>query len=89
MTDKLIGTITPRAPITGGIAPRGALVGTVTVAQGVRYPEYDGPTEYTPLRGTTQIAPTAGHVVTSDITINPIPSNYGLITWDGSKLTVS
>ena len=25
----------------------------------------------------------------SDVTVNPIPSNYGLITWDGSVLTVS
>ena len=24
-----------------------------------------------------------------NIRINPIPSNYGLITWDGSVLTVS
>lgn len=42
MTDKLIGTITLRAPITGGIAPKGALTGTVSAAQGVRYPEYEG-----------------------------------------------
>jgi len=27
--------------------------------------------------------------VYSDITIAPIPSNYGLITWDGSVLMVS
>lgn len=25
----------------------------------------------------------------SKVTINPIPSNYGLISWDGSILTVS
>ena len=32
---------------------------------------------------------TAGLIVDSDITIEPIPNNYGLITWDGSALTVS
>lgn len=27
--------------------------------------------------------------MTDHITVNPIPSNYGLITWNGSTLTVS
>lgn len=27
--------------------------------------------------------------MTDDVIINPIPSNYGLITWNGSALTVS
>lgn len=27
--------------------------------------------------------------MTGDVVINPIPSNYGLITWNGSTLTVS
>ncbi len=27
--------------------------------------------------------------MTDNITVNPIPSNYGLITWNGSFLTVS
>ena len=37
----------------------------------------------------TQTIHTAGLIVDSDITIEPIPNNYGLITWDGSALTVS
>ena len=37
----------------------------------------------------TQTLPTAGLVMEQDVTINPIPSNYGLITWNGSFLTVS
>lgn len=36
-----------------------------------------------------QTLDTEGLMMTHDITINPIPSNYGLITWDGSTLTVS
>lgn len=28
-------------------------------------------------------------VATQNIIINPIPSNYGLITWDGNALTIS
>ena len=27
--------------------------------------------------------------MTDHITVNPVPSNYGLITWNGSTLTVS
>lgn len=54
----------------------------------VDYPTYEGAAEFTPSE-TAQVIPTAGSVVLSNITINPIPSNYGLVTWDGSTLTVS
>lgn len=30
-----------------------------------------------------------GYSALSSVTIDPIPSNYGRITWDGSVLTVS
>lgn len=49
---------------------------------------YDGSYEWTPTQQ-TQTIPIAGEKAITDITINPIPSNYGLITWDGSTLTVS
>ncbi len=52
------------------------------------YPTYDGETTFTP-SAEAQTVPTAHTVLLSDITINPIPSNYGLITWNGSTLTVS
>ena len=52
------------------------------------YPEYAGPTTITPTTA-TQTLNTAFKSVLNNITINPIPSNYGLITWDGSTLTVS
>ena len=37
----------------------------------------------------TQTLQTASLFMASNVTINPIPSNYGLITWNGSALTVS
>ena len=37
----------------------------------------------------TQILQTADRTVLQNIVINPIPSNYGRITWNGSTLTVS
>lgn len=49
---------------------------------------YTGPTEITPTQY-TQVLPFAGKTADTDITINPIPSNYGLITWNGAVLTVS
>ena len=49
---------------------------------------YHGSTDITP-SGSVQILETSGKVIDGDITIEPIPSNYGLITWDGSTITVS
>lgn len=51
-------------------------------------PVYNGPTTVTPSLETQTLA-TSGKKLNSNITINPIPSNYGLITYDGSVLTVS
>lgn len=52
------------------------------------YPEYTGETVITP-NLETQVLRTAQKSVLSNIVINPIPNNYGLITWNGSELTVS
>lgn len=43
----------------------------------------------TPTESTQSISPDSGYDGLSSVTINPIPSNYGRITWDGSVLTVS
>lgn len=49
---------------------------------------YDGETHFTPTRE-AQTVHTAGTIVDEDIIVEPIPQNYGLITWNGSSLTVS
>ena len=36
-----------------------------------------------------QTIPIIGKTARQNITVEPIPSNYGLITWNGSTLTVS
>lgn len=61
-----------------------------TTQQGIPiYPDaYQGTYEVTPTRG-SQTLPTQGLMMTRNVVINPIPSNYGLITWNGSTLTVS
>ena len=67
---------------------RGSAEVGVFTALSERYPVYTGDTVITPTQQ-TQVLRTEQKSVLTDITINPIPSNYGLITWDGSTLTVS
>ena len=63
---------------------------TFTAEQGIPiYPSaYTRAYEVTPSQE-TQTLPTQGLMMSHDVVINPIPSNYGLITWNGSTLTVS
>ena len=65
---------------------------TVAVSFGeftsIEHDTYEGPYEVTPTLQTQTLA-TEELVMAHNVVINPIPSNYGLITWDGSTLTVS
>lgn len=49
---------------------------------------YEGSYEVTPTREGFTL-PTIGLRMAEDLRVAPIPSNYGLVTWDGSTLTVS
>ena len=60
-------------------------IGAEVIGGGIAY---EGEYEVTP-SAETQTLPTEARVLGRDITIAPIPSNYGLITWNGSVLTVS
>ena len=51
-------------------------------------PKYDGPYEFTPT-AEEQTVPIAQLQSSQDITINPIPSNYGLVTYNGNVITIS
>lgn len=50
--------------------------------------EYHGAYEVTPSTS-VQTLQTTNRVLTDNIIINPIPNNYGLITYNGSFITVS
>ena len=52
------------------------------------YDEYEGEYIVTP-SSEMQILATTDRKLTSNVVVNPIPDNCGLITWDGSTLTVS
>ena len=63
---------------------------TISGGSGRSVPVYPGPTEFTPSTQRQTIA-VSGYRLTENITIDPIPTNYGLITWNGagSVITVS
>ena len=50
--------------------------------------EYTGETEITP-GAEDQVLATENRLVRDNIVVKAIPDNYGLITWNGSYLTVS
>lgn len=51
-------------------------------------PPHQGPYEATP-SSAEQVFAVSGKRMTQDFTVHAIPSNYGLITWNGSVITVS
>lgn len=86
---KLSATFLPQS-ITPRIEPQkiDASTGIPVTRVYVERPAYDGPVTITPT-AEEQVLSTNGFRMTSDITVGPIPNNYGLITWNGSVLTVS
>ena len=76
--DRIIGTLSVQAGLNGSI----------TIPAEIPCEEYEGAYEFTP-SGETQTVEIARKKATANIIINPVPSNYGLITWNGAWLTVS
>ena len=58
------------------------------VKQELHIDPYEGSYEITP-SAETQVLHTEMKEMIHDLVINPIPSNYGLITWNGATRTVS
>lgn len=89
--DKIIidGSCSLANVLDGGADLSNTLDGTAEKI--VRYREteyYTGSYLYTPTQS-RQTIPIAQLTATEDIVIEAIPDNYGLITWNGSTLTVS
>lgn len=85
---ELTGVLTPGATILGTLSTPANIQGSLTIPKYVLPPAYLGPYEVTP-SSETQTLETDAFYMNGNITINPIPNNYGLITWDGSTLMVS
>ena len=85
---SLVGTLSAKQGMTGTLSPVGVLSGSLTIGGRASYEKYDG--EYEVIPSTEeQILETEMKLAKKNIIIKPIPQNYGLITWDGSVLTVS
>lgn len=79
---------TPAVSVSVNPGSVNAELGLPVVKEYPEIPVYDGPLSVTP-SGEAQTLQTKNLRVMADITIDPIPQNYGLITWNGSFLTVS
>lgn len=86
-TAGIVGTLSADKGITGGLSGMGSMIGTLSGVV-VSGEQYTGEYEFTPTTA-EQTIPIQYKTATRNITINPIPQNYGLITWDGSSLTVT
>lgn len=79
---------TPQTLHGGSLAAPSALGGGQVRQAGLSVEWYKGSYSVTP-SSEAQILPTKLKVGSADIVVQPIPNNYGLITWNGSTITVS
>lgn len=84
----ITGSLSVNGRLTGTLTSVSRITGELTVPRQIIPMQYEGEYTFTPSEE-TQVAPTGAHWLAEDITIAPIPTNYGLITWDGHKITVS
>lgn len=84
------GELNMNIPIDGEMSMEIPIDGEVGVFMAMKepLPSYTGETVITPSEQPVVLG-TELKTLYSNITINPIPSNYGKITWDGNTLTVS
>jgi len=66
----------------------GVSMGSPVAREYVERPAYEGAVSVTP-SADLQVLQTKDLRMTENITVNPIPRNYGLITYNGSTITVS
>lgn len=54
----------------------------------IEHPIYDGQHNIAPT-SETQVLDTKNKLLRQNIVVDPIPHNYGLVTWNGAWLTIS
>lgn len=86
--DRITGSISAVGSVTGTLSVQAGLTGTLTVPMVAEAEYYEGDYEVTPMP-VAQRLETANRLMHDDVIVGAIPSNYGLITWDGFTLTVS
>lgn len=85
---QITGTLSAGVTLSGSLSAGATLSGSLTIPTAILPPAYQGPYTVTPA-AEAQILETESLYMRSNIEIEPIPSNYGLITWDGHTITVS
>lgn len=91
LVNELSGNIivNPNVELSGTVITNTLKLQGNVINGGTRsFPDYQGEYEFTPSHE-TQILSTQNKALHQDIVINPIPSNYGEITWNGSYILVS
>lgn len=85
--DTIRATIKSKKRFSASLHPRETLNARVFMSN-AQPDTYTGEYTVTP-NNTVQILNTKNLLMADSVTVNPIPSNYGLITWNGSSLKVS
>lgn len=84
----LNGSLSPDASVTGTLSSGPTISADLTIPSAVGVDPYQGEYRITPNRQ-TQTLNTSGKYLQNNVVVEPIPSNYGLITYNGSIITVS
>jgi len=87
-TETLKGVLSQEDTLKSKLTPVGNVQGKLSVPTSESVPVYHGDYSVTP-NADVQVLSTRGYQMNQDVVVNPIPSNYGRIEWDGSVLTVS
>lgn len=85
--ERITGKIKAKQTLTAKIEAEKHIYGKLAF-RNTSASEYSGSYEFTPTRK-TQIVQTENKLLLRNIVIEPIPKNYGLITWNGSFLKVT
>lgn len=88
MADNLRGTLADLGSIKGTLADGATITGRLYVPEIITPPIYGGPFTVQPTNQ-AQTLNTGGTLLNEDITVEAIPQNYGLITYNGGIITVS
>ena len=82
------GQVADYGSLSGELICEGTLTGELALPIISGGTPYSGAYEVTPTQERQRLD-TSGKVLTADIIVDAIPNCYGLITWNGSTLTVS
>ena len=85
---EINGTLSAVGLIAGALSSEGTVSGSLSVPSIITPPAYEGEYTFTPSEE-AQVAEVKEKWLTSNITIEPIPTNYGLITYNGTSIIVS